>query len=113
MTPTTDPSLRQSPSSSPRCPARPDRGSTAADPTTTFQCSTRRPHTDRYMAPSRAPHLWCICVTPLHRLVRTKESHTPPGAPEEGQMRQEILRCFVTWLKSATERASSRWATHA
>ena len=73
---------------SPRCIARPDRGNTAAGPTTTSRCSTRRPRTDRYMA----QHLWCICVRQLDRVVRSKESHAPLGALQRGQMRQETSR---------------------
>jgi hypothetical protein len=33
------------------------------------------------MAPERAPHLWCICVTALHRMVRTRESHALSWGP--------------------------------
>ena len=58
--------------------------------------------------PNGAPHLWCICVKPMDRVVRTRESHAPLGALRRGQMRQETsTRSSYRYLR-AIKRTWSR-----
>ena len=64
----------------------------------------------RYMAPNRALHLWCICVSRFNALVQTRESHAPLGALPRYQMRQEISRSS---RGRSSGRASSEHATRA